>query len=159
MFGQQNWQSVPQASRLRWALFFLIVLGPFSLMPPVLAEHGFTKKSIQGTWAFSATGMLPSPDAPDKPFALAGLLTFGRDDQCALAFTINAGGTSWDSISTTCTFSVQADGTGVLNAAFEPGQVSFPPLALFFVIVNDDEILAIRTDEVVASGMLRRQAK
>ena len=144
---------------MRWALFFLIVLASCSLLPPVLAAHGFTNKSIQGTWVFLATGMFPSLGSPDKSFALAGLSTFGRRDQCSLMFTINAGGTSWGASSTTCTFSVQEDGTGVLNAAFEHGPVTFPPLALFFVIVNDDEMLAIRTDGVVASGMFRRQVK
>ncbi len=50
-------------------------------------------------------------------------------------------------------------GSGTLKSTFVPGAVPFPPLALFFVIVNDDEILAIRTDQVVASGVLRRQSK
>jgi hypothetical protein len=78
-----------------------------------------------------------------------------------MTFTINAGGQSWGSVSDRCTFSVHADGSGTLTSTFVPGPgaVSFPPLELFFVIVNDDEILAIRTDQVVASGVLRRQIK
>lgn len=75
-----------------------------------------------------------------------------------MAFTINAGGTSWDSTSTACTFGVHADGTGSLDAEFEGGAVAFPPLSLIFVIVDPNEILPIRTDAVVASGVLRRQA-
>ena len=159
MVGQPNWQRVRQASRLKWALFFLIVLGSCSLIPPVLAHSGFTSKSIRGTWAFSATGMLPTPSSPPTPFALVGLLTFERNDQCAMTFTINAGGQSWDSFSDTCTFRVNTDGSGTLKATLVPGQVAFPPVELFFVIVNDDEMLAIRTDNVVASGVLRRQSK
>jgi hypothetical protein len=93
------------------------------------------------------------------PFALVGLLTFERDHQCAMTFTINAGGHSWSSSSETCTFDVHPDGSGTLEADFVPGDVPFPPLALAFVIVNDDEILAIRSDDVVASGVLRRQSK
>jgi hypothetical protein len=88
-----------------------------------------------------------------------GLLTFDRPDQCSMTFTINAGGQSWDSVSDTCTFSVYLDGSGTLKSTFVPGAATFPPLALFFVIVNDDEILAIRTDDVVASCVLRRQIK
>jgi hypothetical protein len=161
MVGQQHKQRVRQASRLTWALFFLIVLGLCSLIPPVLAQSGFTGERIQGTWAFSATGMLPTSSTPPTPtpFALVGLLTFERNDQCSMTFTINAGGQSWDSVSDTSTFRVNPDGSGALEATFVPGQVPFPPLALFFVIVNDDEILAIRTDNVVASGVLRRQIK
>jgi len=116
-------------------------------------------KSIRGTWAFAATGTLPTPSAPPTPFALVGLLTFERHDECSMTFTINAGGQSWDSVSDTCTFSVNMDGSGTLKSTFVRGNVPFPPLALFFVIVNDDEILAIRTDDVVASGVLRRQIK
>ena len=103
--------------------------------------------------------MFPTPSSPPTttPFALVGLLTFERNDQCAMTFTINAGGQSWTSLADTCTFSVQADGTGVLNATLVPGVFPFPPLVLFFVIVNHDEIFAIRTDPVVASGVLHRQ--
>lgn len=155
MMRQKNWQMVPKASPPGWALFFLIVCGSFSLMPAVHAQQGFTNKSIQGTWAFSVTGMLPSPD---RPFALAGLLTFEEAGQCSMALTINAEEASWDSTSEGCVFSVNSDGTGSLQAEFVPGQVTFPSLSVFFVIVNRKEILAIRTDEVVASGVLRRQA-
>lgn len=123
-------------------------------MPVAHAEQGFTKERIQGTWAFLATGMR----SPDQPFALASLLAFEEADRCFMAFTINAGGTSWDSISDICTFSMNADGTGSLRAEFVPGAVPFPPISLFFVIVSHKEILVIRTDEVVASGILRRQA-
>jgi hypothetical protein len=121
----------------------------------------FTSESIRGTWAFSVTGTVPTPSAPapPAPFALVGLLTFERANQCAMTFTINAGGQSWSSSSDTCTFQVHPDGSGTLEATFVPGDVPFPPLALAFVIVNDDEILAIRSDDVVASGVLRRQIK
>jgi hypothetical protein len=161
MVGRQNWQCVRQASQLKWALFFLIVLGSGSLLPPVLAQSGFTGERIQGTWAFSATGVFPTPSSPPTPtpFALVGLLTFEGNDQCSMTFTINAGGQSWDSVSDTCTFRVNPDGSGAIEATFVPGQVFFPPLRLFFVIVNADEILAIRTDNVVASGVLHRQIK
>ena len=159
MVGQQLWQRIRPASRLQWVLVFLIVVGACSLIPPVRAHPGFTSRSIRGTWAFAATGTLPTPSAPPTPFALVGLLTFERHDECSMTFTINAGGQSWDSVSDTCTFSVHADGSGTLTSTFVPGRVPFPLLALFFVIVNDDEILAIRTDQVVASGVLRRQSK
>jgi hypothetical protein len=162
MVGHQNGHRVRPASRLQWALFVLSVVGAWSFIPPVLAQSDFTSESIRGTWAFSATGTFPpSTDAPapTTPFALVGLLTFERNDQCAMTFTINAGEQSWDSFSDTCTFRVNTDSSGTLKATLVPGQVAFPPVELFFVIVNDDEMLAIRTDNVVASGVLRRQIK
>jgi hypothetical protein len=157
MFRQKKWLFVRKASALKWLLFFLVVFGSFSLMAAVYAERGFSNKSIQGTWAFSATGTLPY--SADGPFALAGLVTFEKAEQCFMTLTINAAGTSWDSTSDTCTFGVNADGTGSLRAEFVSGAVSFPPLSLFFVIVDRKEILAIRTDTVVAAGILRRQAE
>ena len=99
MIGQQHGQRVRQASRLKWALLFLIVFGSCSLIPSDFAHPGFTSSSIRGTWVFSATGMLPTPGSPPTPFALVGLLTFERNDQCSMTFTINAGGQSWDSFS------------------------------------------------------------
>ena len=159
MVGPQHWHRVRQAPRLQWAWFVLSVLASWSLIPPVLAQQDFTSESIRGTWAFSVTGTVPTPSAaaPTAPFALVGLLTFERNDQCSMTFTINAGGQSWNSLSDTCTFSVQADGTGVLTATLVPGSFPFPPLVLFFVIVHHDEMFAIRTDPVVASGVLHRQ--
>jgi hypothetical protein len=154
MMRQKNWQMVPKAPPLGWALFFLIVWGSFSLMPAVHAQQGFTNKSIQGTWVFSVSGILFSPDTR---FALAGLITFEEADQCSMTLTINAGGISWDSTSEMCVFNVNSDGTGSLQAEFGGGKVDFPPLSVFFVIVNHKEILAIRTDEVIASGVLKRQ--
>jgi hypothetical protein len=75
-----------------------------------------------------------------------------------MTFTINADMTNWDSTSKVCTFDVNPDGTGSLDAELVPGGV-FPPLSLFFVIVDHNEILAIRIkDSVVASGVLKRQA-
>jgi hypothetical protein len=160
MLGQQHWQSVPHPARLRRLVLCLLILGSLGLIPPVLAEPGFTNKSIRGTWVLSATGRFASSGSADAPFALVGLATFERGSQCALTLSINAGGTNWSASATTCTFSVQEDGTGTLQATFaNTHPVPFPPLALFFVIVNDDEILAIRTDDVVASGMFRRQVK
>jgi len=85
-------------------------------MPVAYTEQGFSKESIQGTWAFLATGTR----SPDQPLALAGLLTFEEADRYLMTFTINAGGTSGDSISDICTFSVNADGTGSLRAESGP---------------------------------------
>ena len=67
-------------------------------------------------------------------------------------FTINAGGQSWDSFSDECTFRVNTDGSGTLTATLVPGRVAFPPVELFFVIVNDDEMLAIRRDDQHEAG-------
>jgi len=134
MVGQQPWPRVRQASRVTWAVCFRIVVGACSLIPPVRADPGLTSRSLRGTWAFAATGTLPTPSAPPTPCAVVGWLTFARHDACAMTFTINAGGQSWDSVSDTCTLRVHADGTATLKATFVPGNVPFPPLALFSIV-------------------------
>ena len=46
MVAHQHWQRVRQASRVKWAVFFLIVLGACSLIPPVFAHPGFTSELV-----------------------------------------------------------------------------------------------------------------
>lgn len=135
----------------------LLTLGLLHTGHAAHAHDGFTRKTIAGTWVFSADGTIATAGTP---ITLIGLSTFKENGECALSLTINVGGPSWPSTSATCTFTVQPDGTGTLNATFVPsGPVTFPPLPLSFVIVDRTEMRAIRTDGVVASGVFRRQTR
>jgi hypothetical protein len=143
--------------RLQHVFCSLLVLGALSTVVAAQAHDGFTRRTIAGTWVFSADGTIVTAGTP---LTLVGLSTFKENGECALALTINVGGPSWPSTSATCMFTVQPDGMGALEATFVPsGPVTFPPLPLSFVIVDRTEMRAIRTDGVVASGVFRRQAR
>lgn len=135
----------------------LLTLGLLTTGHAAHAHDGFTRQTIAGTWVFAADGEIVTAGTP---ITLVGLSTFKENGTCTLALMINVGGPSWPSTSATCTFTVQSDGTGALDATFLPsGPVSFPPLPLSFVIVDRTEMRAIRTDGVVASGVFRRQTR
>ena len=155
---QENVRVVQAAvlKRLHGALFFLLVFGLVSLVPSTQADDYFTDESLEGVWGFSAAGTIVPPAVPAATPAVAvGTMTFDGHGGCSIADTINIGGISASRTSTTCTYTVHADGTGSLSVVF-PGDPGPTPLA--FVIVNDaDEMRFIRTDLGVASGVAKRQ--
>ena len=161
MSRQQNlygfWR-VSSLKRLKRGFLLLLVLGLANTVPCTSAgaDDEFKNKSISGTWGFSAAGTIVPPAVPAATPAVAvGVMTFDGKGGCSISDTINIGGTSASRTSTTCTYTVNPDGTGSLSAQF-PGDPGPTPLS--FVIVNDEnEIRFIRTDLGVASGVAKRQ--
>jgi hypothetical protein len=149
--------------RRKWALLSLFVIVLTSAlvfgMPGGQGgakAGGFTNKSIQGEWGFSASGTIVPPALPAAtPAAAVGIMTFDGMGGCSISDTINIGGTSASRTSTTCTYSVNADGSGSLSALF-PGDPGPTPLS-FVIVGSAKEIRFIRTDLGVASGVARRQ--
>ena len=141
---------------LRKLLPGLMILGLASLPSVTWAGDGFSEKSIAGTWAFSADGSVLPPALPTiTPIALIGVATFEEDGSCSLKDILNIGGTKTVVTSQTCNFTVEADGTGSIVADFGG---NFGPDTLSIVIVDNDEILVLRTDFIVASGSFKRRA-
>jgi hypothetical protein len=137
------------------ALVMLLVFGGLNSLYHIQAQDPqFSMETIRGNWGFSAQGTIVPPAAPDPVPAVAmGILTFSRDGSCAISDTININGTSASRTSLTCTFTVNPDGTGSLEAAFagDPG-----PTPLSFVIADHKrEIRFIRTDLGVAMGVAK----
>ncbi len=129
---------------------------------PVVADDEddevFTNESIEGRWGSSIQGTILPPFAPPAtPAAAVGILNFDGVGGCSITDTVNIGGTViGPRTSTTCTYSVNPDGTGTFSVAF-PGDPGPTPIS--FVIVNKaKEIRTIRTDNVaVAAGVAKRQ--
>lgn len=155
--------SYASIKRPKWALLSLLmmvltnalILGTTGEQGSAQAA-GFTNKSIQGDWGFSAAGTIVPPALPvAAPAAAVGIMTFDGMGGCSISDTINIGGTSASRTSSTCTYSVNADGSGSLSALF-PGDPGPTPLS-FVIVDNRTEIRFIRTDLGVASGVARRQ--
>jgi hypothetical protein len=147
----------------KWPLLSLLVMVLTSILIFGLAGNqsdaqaaGFTDKRIQGDWGFSAAGTILPPALPAAtPAAAVGIMAFDGMGGCSITDTINIGGTSASRTSTTCTYSVNPDGSGSLSALF-PGDPGPTPLS-FVMVDNAKEIRFIRTDLGVASGVARRQ--
>ncbi len=134
----------------------LVALGLLSLGAVAKADEGFSTESVAGRWAFSADGTIVPPAVPSAtPVALVGIATLEEDGQCSLTDFLNIGGFSVTSSSITCTLTVNPDGTGSIEADFGG---PFSPEVLAIVIVNEDEILVVRTDAAVSRGSFKRQA-
>jgi hypothetical protein len=117
------------------------------------ADGKFSLKSIRGTYGFSASGTLRG-----FPAAAVGLNSFDGKGGCAISVQLNSlavgGLIHMDTIA--CTYTVNADGTGVINSTF--------PIGMFrsdIVIINDDEVDFVLSNsipgDVVASGVAKRQ--
>jgi hypothetical protein len=141
------------------------VLGMFGGAPAVNGE-GFGNGTLEGTFAFSAHGVVgtniaipfsPSIIVADTPVVTVGVITFNEDGTCVSAATTKAGDVSVipPHPSSACTFSVNPDGTGKISVT-KTGS-PFSPVELAFAIVNADELLLITTDELVLSGVAKRQ--
>lgn len=153
-------QQIGQGTRIQVALLTalallgLIVVELAGGLSSTRADETYSAKSLSGSWGFTSSGTALPPYAPSTlPVAVVGLLTFDGRGGCTVSETINAGGQSFSQTSSSCTYTVQPDGTGTLLAQ-TPGGAS--PIA-FVITDNRRELRLIRTDQAVASGVARRQ--
>jgi len=146
------------------------ILGIYILMQTSnAAEEGessasqtrtFTTRSIQGAWGWSAGYGVVVPPAVPEPLPTVGMGTVVFDGQggCIVTSTLNQNGTVIGPVtSDSCTYTVNADGTGSSVTQFSDPQ--FPPSSsVAFVIVDHGrEIRFITTDFVVGGFIAKRQ--
>ncbi len=149
----------------------LLFLGLASFMSVALAEdEGFSIDNMVGEFTFAADGTFVKTTGSilaGTLIAIVGVADFNDDGTCVFDVTINAGivnptptnpgAFSFSIVSSTCTYDVNSEGRGVIQVDYQ--NPPFPILNLPFVIVNDDEILAIRSDpSIVASGLFKRRS-
>jgi hypothetical protein len=141
-------------TKFRAISLLLLILG-LSGGPRIQAQDPqFGPESIRGNWGFSAQGIIVPPAAPQPiPAVAMGIMTFNRDGNCSISDTININGTSASRSSLTCTFAVNPDGTGSIEATF-PGDPGPTPLS-FVIADHKSEIRFIRTDLGVAAGVAK----
>jgi hypothetical protein len=123
-------------------------------IPSAQADGGFSNRSMAGSWGFSSIATVVPPATPAQtPAAAVGIMTFDGLGGCSISETFNAGGFSGSQTSTSCSYSVNPDGSGTLSAQTPGG-----PVAVSFVLVADkSEFRLIRTDLIVARGVAKRQ--
>jgi hypothetical protein len=142
----------------RWTLLVgaAVILGgslvsQLSIVRSTLAdeEREFTNQSLRGAYGFVASGFVSEATTPA---VRAGIFTFDGAGGCSVVSVANVGTAgSASQNSTTCTYSVNPDGTGTLTADI--------PVNVFFVITNHRKELQIMRTEtgVIATGVAKRQ--
>lgn len=150
----------PQSSTGRPALApcFLLIVALLCAAPGAWAKKVFDAASVEGDWGFSASGTILPPALPAATPAVAvGTLSFDGIGSCTLSDTINIGGVSASRTSTSCSYTVNPDGTGTITVLL-PGDPGPTPLS-FVLVDKARELRFIRTDLGVASGVAKRQDK
>jgi hypothetical protein len=123
-------------------------------------DRGFSTRSIKVSYGFSTNGfgMLLAPTAPQPvPAATLGRIVFDGSGGCSITVWANLGGQTTQAQSGTCSYTVNADGTGTNEATF-PGSPIVDPIPIVFVIVDDGrEIRLLNTGSIVSTITAKRQ--
>lgn len=132
----------------------LITLGLVLVSGATLfADERFTAMSLRGDYGFSGSGTTLG-----QPAAIAGLTRFDGRGGCVLSAVLNAGGARTPLTSATCTYTVDANGTGLQK-------ITFAGLGEFWsdlVIVDGNKSIHFLISDrfgggTVASGISQRQ--
>ena len=125
---------------------------------PGHADQRFNNRDLRGTWGFKAHGFLLVSPESHLPASAVGLNTYDGNGGCSSKARLNAGGTVVALTSSSCSYTVNADGTATQDTVY-PGGGAF---TTHIVLVDDDEAFFIVSDAAqpgttVASGLLKRQ--
>jgi hypothetical protein len=124
-------------------------------------DRSFSTHSIKGSYGFSTNGfgMVLPPSVPVPiPAADLGRIVFDGAGGCSISLTVNFNGQSLNAQSATCTYTVNADGTGTNSATFPGTPLGGDPIPIVFVIVDEGrEIRLLTTGSIVSTLTARRQ--
>ena len=117
------------------------------------SNKNFSERSLRGAWPFSASGTVGGAQA-----AAVGIITFDGAGACTTVARLNVGGAVSSLTSTTCSYTVNADGTGAITSTFPGLPQTF--LTDLVIVERKEEFLFIISDSAgatVASGVSKRQ--
>ena len=120
---------------------------------------GFSNRTIKGQWGFSSSLGMLVPPAVAEPIAATSLgrISFDGNGGCSISLWSNINGQTSSAQSSTCSYSVNADGTGTNEATF-PNTPFTDPIPIVFVIVDEGrEIRLMSTQFIVSTISARRQ--
>jgi len=124
------------------------------------ANSGFDKRSLRGTWGFSASGRVLGQQA-----TAVGLITADGKGVCTTSIRFNITGIVFPLASSECTYDVNADGTGQIHSTFPIVDITSVSFLTDFVIIEARKefhfILSddpnVPEDGTVANGVATRQ--
>ena len=119
----------------------------------------YNDRSIKGSWGFSGSFgvFIPPGTTQQLPMVGMGRAYFDGQGGCQITSVVNLNGQTVNSQSSSCRYSVGADGIGTSEAVF-PGAPISDPFPISFVIVDRGrELRAINTKFIVSGLVFKRQ--
>jgi hypothetical protein len=137
---------------------FAVALTVVALVGGVVTNsqaESFSDKSLRGAYGFNAHGFLAGGAVPASAM---GRNVYDGHGGCESESRLNAGGTVLALTSLSCTYTVNADGTGVQETTFSAGIFT----THFVLVDHAKEFLFIVSDtaqpgQTIASGVAKRQ--
>ena len=141
-------------------LLAVVVFGALAYVGTSHASSTGSPRSIIGTYGLVGAGTL---GAGTIQAAVVGVTTFGRSGHCRITAKINAVPLVPQPVplnSTSCTYTLNADGTGTQDVTFDNPLFAGPFHSDFVVVEGGEELpfmLSDGTGGTVATGVAKRQ--
>jgi hypothetical protein len=133
-----------------------IVVAALLVCVPAIRAAAFGNNSLNGAYGFSGSGTLIYGAVPAN---VEGLAVYDGAGHCTVKARLNAIGFVVSLTSSTCTYTVNPDGTGTQTTTFNE-EPHGPFLSDFVIVDNTDEIRFILSDATFstnASGVSKKQ--
>jgi hypothetical protein len=124
------------------------------IAPKVQAQDGCSNNTLNGSFAYTATGTLTAPQPNPGPIAIVGRETFDGNGGVTASQVVSANGFVFP-VNLAGNYQVNPDCTGTLSLQLSPGVT----LNFFFVIAdNRKELQVIQTDPgAIVTSTSRKQ--
>jgi hypothetical protein len=134
-----------------------VVVAVLAVVRTTQATNTASLRTLKGTYGLSGSGTLLGGTVQA---AIVGVNAFDRAGGCAIRARINAFGSVTPVNSTSCSYTVRADGTGVLQVTFDNPLFAGPFRSDFVIVDNAKELRFMLSDPsggTVATGVAKRQ--
>jgi len=137
-----------------WALAGGVALCSMGTLAGSTPERGFSERSVAGAWSYAgSSGLLVPPAAPEPtPAATVGIFYFDGEGGCSAHGFVNVLGSTVETETLECSYSVRRDGFGTAEATFTNAPID-DPFPFTFVIGDGGRELSIMNTKYVV-GML-----
>ena len=138
----------------------LAIPGIGIMLPAAVADDDgarvYSNRSIQGKWGFGVNGH--GVAVPERaPSVAVGTATFDGMGGCMITLTINVNGTLIGPIpSQSCTYTVNPDGTGLVEVYYGASEFPDPIRGLFVIVDRGREMIIINENIFVAGYVAKR---
>jgi len=136
----------------------IVAVVAFTSGATTQARGGFSDRTLRGVYGFSGSGTIAGGAIPAT---VVGLTRFDGAGGCAVSARLNAGGAVHALTSTSCSYGVNADGSGWQRIALSGAPFPLPEFISDLVIVdNAREIHFVLSDAgggTVANGIAKEQ--
>ncbi|HWO09294.1 MAG TPA: hypothetical protein VNN80_07435 [Polyangiaceae bacterium] len=122
-------------------------------------EHGYSDRSVAGTWSYVGSGgLLLPPAAPEPtPVATLGLFHFDGEGGCSAHGFVNVLGATVETETLECSYSVEPDGFGTAAATFTNAPLEDPFPFTFLIGDGGRELSMMNTEYAVGTLLAKRR--